>query len=1298
MNIVQKLSLNKHPKDVQDLSLVNAQNIKVSNDESCITNEEGIREKLSIKFKLDGAYGSDYKIVGVIPCTNELILIVIPTPDSTVADIFRYREKTINTLAEIKLVYSGLKYHGGKITGTFTYNVENSLVLAISEYDVKGENIPLKTINLGNFDDNSIPNDKELKDEQLSLVPEVKIPSINSYKYLAGASYKGWYFIFIRYKINTVDYTQWYNFGTPIYLDNLITKQLVRENFYTDGNTSGYNDGFSDSISEDLDICNKTFNIDIDTNIFKDDYNTYQLGFVCCTKTYIKVWRSNDINSSNQTYTLNNSNLIEDSLTNFTDTHYNYFNVKNLINYKNRLYISNFNEQAININDEELIDIANNVNILGKIKKIANSNINYINKLPELTNANFTDRCNQTTLIPDGVYNFYIHYIDKYGHATKGYKLNPKSNINDFIDKYAVIIPVVVKNVPYYFPCKITDTFKDYFSNKHDTRTVLVYDSFVDGNLGNPKEISIYDITEALNNILYDYKDPLYEDLYISQVVNNSVTNDSNFNFGVTINSNGDYLFRVPQAKTKLEDEITYLQYKLEVEVPQLPNGFIGYYISYEEYEANAIVTGYLTKRNANVGGTAAIPDNNLYYKENTKTMCFYSSKFDIEDSIKFKYNALKIENTIWETEVSHIIHIDTDNAMENNDYVEYPNRANIYYDINDTHPFSYVAPIYPIFNYKLGIANDNTTSRIAKGTAVLIDFDKDLTGGAEPSFVNYVFSYIATLYNYRNDIYTSRNKKLVRLTDYIYNTEKQEINYGYNGVLTYDGVIIYNDNGYVLSASTNDNKSSYKSITVSKKLEYLPDGIDKNRIHPVSYVTYPVYDTYFHESKVINNPPKIYYNFIEDSSKENAKIWPASFVEPINSIDLFKNPQGSISDFHPVTNINYTEDTISVTEFNKTVRRSNVIQDETRINAWRQFPIEGYKNITENKGQITNIVGIGSMFLVHTEHSLFMFDTNNMLKTLNTEVQLSQPDAFEVDYKEVFTSDLGFGGLQDKDSAIIDQFGYIFYNNDSNRLYQFDNGQLANIDDDIVEWLLKSKPYNVRFANDKQNNRLLIKMEYDTNNSIILSYNYNVKAFISRHTYHFDKAYNTKNELYLQCDNNHTGCSLHTFVRNANNFGSFDNTKQSMGTVVNNDSKLNIIINPNYENIKYLETISYKITKIIDAKYANPGSIVQDNRYIKHFSGNKLRVYNNLTDTRTLDVYVEDDSNKNMFANFDKPYWYLGVWNYNYFRNTITTANTTSSDLLSRIIGNYFIIEFTFTNEDNMEIEFEGLTYNVTQ
>lgn len=42
-------------------------------------------------------------------------------------------------------------WSGGRIKGTFTYNVENDLIVSIAEYGVENKDIPLKTINLGHF-------------------------------------------------------------------------------------------------------------------------------------------------------------------------------------------------------------------------------------------------------------------------------------------------------------------------------------------------------------------------------------------------------------------------------------------------------------------------------------------------------------------------------------------------------------------------------------------------------------------------------------------------------------------------------------------------------------------------------------------------------------------------------------------------------------------------------------------------------------------------------------------------------------------------------------------------------------------------------------------------------------------------------------------------------------------------------------------------------------------------------------------------------------------------------------------
>ena len=73
--------------------------------------------------------------------------------------------------------------------------------------------------------------------------------------------------------------------------------------------------------------------------------------------------------------------------------------------------------------------------------------------------------------------------------------------------------------------------------------------------------------------------------------------------------------------------------------------------------------------------------------------------------------------------------------------------------------------------------------------------------------------------------------------------------------------------------------------------------------------------------------------------------------VTPANSIDLFENRQGSADQFNPKANTNYREDIIDIDVYNKTICRSNVIQDESRENSWLKFSLEAYKNITENKG-----------------------------------------------------------------------------------------------------------------------------------------------------------------------------------------------------------------------------------------------------------------------------------------------------------------------------------------------------------
>lgn len=1522
MNIEAKLQANLHPRDAQNMSLVTATNVKLSNDESCITNEENIVENTFIKNYLNGYYNPyNYKIVAIIPCNTELVLIVVSTNTPNNAQIFRYREPLGNQEEAIKCAYGdganpNLAYHNGLIKGTFTYNVEGSLILAIAEYDGDEEKIPLRTVNLGNFDDDTIYNDVSIGNELLSVAPEVYIPRTTNLDFVTGNAYKGWYYLFIRYKINSVDYTQWFNFGLPIYVDSLetfaITKYCYEQqvnDFNSDGVWSiirpprandGYCAGASDNFSSASDIANETFSIDIVFNKFTNKYKYFQIGIICSNKSYTKAFRTSDIAYTGTgntdwiyTYKLNNASLIDASAEEFIIDNYNYFDVRNIVNYQNRLYISNYKENNanndsipdflaqsyyrvvlqskncyggnnrysvalcadrnnrgafygnqydssgnyvhlsdyLNISEDTTISITGsgtryyipqsedgtyfdaegNPNAM-QTETLNNSTINnislsaceiftksvtfniiynfmwqvsYNNKIPDysciayikpLTDINapqeiykftgevtirintnlglesinaddariiyngdfnainggvyytnvkdsFNTRRKNFTLIPGEVYNFFIHYVDKYGHCTNGYKLENKvkwviSGENDEIIPIAFSTNAFSSDNSFetYYAAMPVDANLLTSANKLNTTGIRFFKNIttsIGSTVTNLSNEIFGDIANEFKEFFSSFEDEKYSDFKWYQIASGYNCN----NFIPYYNNNGDRLFRIPIRENSASTVNGYTFYIADLPIP---DGYIGAFVSYEKYEPIKRITGMLTRNDfrsqdavvINANNVMGVPTNitNVLATANTNKsayMYFYSGQYDISDSIRLDYNLMRIDGlNVWDIE-----------DIPAWDYTQRTDDNKFCYDMNKPQTVDELnrAPsIFAVPNYKLCVADSAADDRVGYGTALQLrdayglfpayDSTTEKNGGIK--------LYKATFYNMSRDIYMSNNKTLIRCSNIIYNINNAatiSINYNdiqANGCMTYDGVIVYENAGLDFNTADNIARRRYNN---TKYYENPTNRHTYNSNQPfLAYVQYYCTDDIFYESKSFKNAPTGYVFYVNqdtgnlDAANENNKFRAGCIVTPANSIDLFENRQDSADTFNIKTFTNYREDLVSIDIFDKTVRRSNVIQDESRENAWRQFPIEGYKNITENKGKITNLVGVGTMFLVHTEHSLFMFNTDNMLvNNSNQQVQLAQPDAFDVKYQEVFTSSLGYGGLQDDKAYVLDQFGYIFYNNDFHRFYQFDNGQLGLIDDDIIQWLDIYKPYNVRFANDKFNNRLLIKMNYKvgtTEKDAVISFNYNHKSFISFHDYYFDEAFNTKSNLYLKCNLlNDLDCSLHSFDRNNNNYGSFDNIKNSIGTPTTKPSSIGIVINSNYDTIKFLEYITYKLNKV-----ANPADVDYTNSpiegHITPYSGDLLRIYNNQINTGSLNILVDSEDAKNIFCNYEKPFWELGNWNFSYLRNNIANrANYGDAFNMSRLYGNYFVIEFTFNNTDNCKIEFEELKCNMT-
>lgn len=1467
MELVHKLNLNKHPKDNENLSLVNALNIKVNPDGSCLSNEESIKENTFINDWLVNHFTSYYnhkytfnKIISVIPVINELILLVNVKEAADSALIFRYREKTSTQIEAMELAhgnltyinntvkYQGLKYYGGKINATFTYNVENELILAIAESGVENVDIPLRVINIGQFGVLGYE-DVGLTDGELAINPEIKIPTVNDVEYIKGSAYKGWYYLYIRYQINDSNktYTQWYPMGFPIYVDTLNKAGIIKYVFNRETHLSeedawkiiapkdgkqGFCVGCTDHFSDETNIAQETFKINFTNPAGVRTY--YQIGIVCCSKSYTKAFKTRNIINYVDSYTdvgkgtpqkfiFDVNSLDITSVDEFIIDNYNPFNVENIINYKNRLYIANYKEHTANdktinktiinnikielhkeyFDDEAVVydvPILNNQNetmlsnqytshqinkiplhsYLGvqedTIITVKNSyqnisytdkasyfnistidNINYgyakivyseyvgptqtrdvfinnpviINGLNTIyfneannaiingqlyinTKLSFNNRKLNSTLIPGECYNFFIHFVDKYGHATNGYKI--ENHIKWTVKNNFKVGPIKIEEI---IPYKIIDNCYAAIPINDD---VFIFNSKTNKYEINSSNIKFYSTIDTVNftlsNEITENTDTLktfilsniFDEKYIDFKWYQLIESADKDNFNIFINSKDERLFKVPISETFIKvrisnDEVQkgpkyiykHIRNMIKVKNVTIPNGYIGYFISYEQYEPMRRFSGMLTRADFISQSSYDIFNSiNVSNKKKSNTMMFYSNQLDVVDSIKADFNLIRFEGS------NNFDIVD----IPNWDYYQRTDGFDYCYDMNKPLIDSiYSSTIRPMPEYTIVAAGSAKNNRIGLGTGIKIKDSYGLfpevrgTGSAD---LTGIMQYYVTLINSTRNIYTNDDKKLIPLSQVIYNTEDKLIEQGYNGHWTYDGVLIYENSGIAF------NDADKKVYRISDNTEYYKSEVSAYKPHTyqndipfLAYVQFPVCDTVFYESKRFKNEPDpvIYITYIDKEKTENSKYARGSIVTPNNSIDLFENPQGSSEQFYPKIFNNYADFKNNITQFTKTIRRSDIISDESTHNSWKKFSPEAYKNIIENKGKITNIIGVGYMFLVHTEHSLFMFDANNMIKTLNTDLQIIQPDAFDVEYKEIFTSTLGYGGLQDKNAWILDKFGYIFYNNDSNNFYRFDNNTLTLIDENIINWLNKYKPYNVRFANDKFNNRLLIKMNYNINNeikNIVLSYNYAINSFISLHSYYFEEGINTKNNLYLKCNNIHEGCALHQFINDDSSFGEFDNIIDNIGIKTIKPSKISIIINPQYLTIKMLEHITYKLTKLANSVNIDNTTLPVEGEK-QPFSGNTIRIYNNLVDTGELDITVDDKAIKNIFCDYTKPYWHLGNWNFNYLMNNVKNHKIEAFvDNYSRLYGNYFIIEFTFNNIDKLKVEFEELDYKL--
>lgn len=1266
-DLIFELNLNKHPKDCKNLSLVDSINIQLSEDLSAIQNII-VEEKGDLYYKLYDIYGGiedsnrlNCIIVGAINCIKELVLFIKNSNKDL--HIYRYKDNILSS----QLIIDSEQYfldiysnsYNPEFTGTYTYNRNNELIIAYCFSPTKESNsikqFPLSVANLGKWENDIINiTNLNMNVNTFPLCPETPIINPASVSYEKGLSKKGWYNFYIRYKIDDNNYTKWISFDEPRYLDSFKAKKI-----YESKNSEGQDVSFiHDLISDEYDICNLTINFQLN---FEEasllNYNKYQIAFICSTKTYTDCRKTEDLIINKDSLTLFNldyANSKEYDINNLIKVYNNYYNVKNIINYKNQLYISNYEEFEFDLND---LNINSNIDDTGYIlENNINNDIEFekierqidLDIKGELSVYLFSKSNYYKNTVYDGItLNEYFNnenISNVYGlYKTVNSSIKPSgSSLNYYLIKESIGLGTgwkLYSGINYLsLPSNYVDNWKikEYTSiglgyiylyanqvkigdsNKNNLCTeVIILD---DNNI--PVEDFYYKLVATDNTIytingLFDINDGYNENNIPILDINEIIKNDTSYTshclipasyYYFYINfinkygevSEGKYLGKI-LSDNKFD---VYQNIKVKINNKNINNN-LNYFISYEK-NINTLVYQGITKDDK-------FYSEELNYKDNINLNLLYGFYFNYDDSVKYKF---KIENRE---------------------------------DLNYINSYSFI------------ILNNNLKQKSSNVEKInyIVAGSTDDNNKNQNTHLKYKTNGLGLTYLYTKP---NRNsyKTLIRCSDFINNIVDDFVII-IKGHLGYGTAIIY-DKKY---------RINHENVVVDENNDILESA-------PMSLFRYPIFSYDFPESKQLNNNPQNYATIINNVTYDNpeVKIFNSKLFLVQDNVDLFKNNSLDYRDSILNTYLSY-ENIQSKKVYNKTIRRSNYISDESLELSWRNFETENYKSIIENKGDIVNLIDFGNILLIHTEHSLFQINLDETIIANNRNIQLSSVDAFNVQYKEIFTDKNGIGGLSRKSNAISGKFGYIYYSQEDNRFYRYDEGKLITIDDNInLFFNCMDEEYkniyskNLTISYDKRRNIILFN---NTARSFI--YHLGVSNFIGeRETFKnliYKDTFQYKDLLY-----NYSIVSNGTVLLN----NGIDLYYYSAESNKHKVSLFSIIINSDYNKIKVLEYITYKLYKVNS----------RDKRELNRepYSGYKLRVYNDMCDTGLLDIQNELKQN-NTYNKIDKPTYYLGNFNMSYLRDETTN---------SQIFGNYFIVEFRFPENSNIKFEFESLDYAISE
>lgn len=1319
MDIVKELSLGKSFKSVPNGSLVAARNICIDENTNSIIRECGF----------DKVFSGNGEIVGVIPTTDYLVIFTYK--DDKTSHIWILRDNVVKEVTGSGWNHiPNTRFEG---TYTKNPNGDLVIVVSEHNDDgtLAYYNFPLRSWTIDTTGDNINYNFTSCETE--SICPTIPHFKCNQQIVNGGNLISGVYTFFIRFGINQYDYSNWFQITDDILIYNKILHSKP-VHYYKRGDSEevAETDNFKkflvnkESYTPKGILLELSFNNDI---IDVSKYSYIEVGYIFKHEANIvgRKISKNVIDGNNIYITCYDNNSIEEiSIDEMVKEPNAFFNVNCLNNYNNRLYIANYETHNNNtlatseynilpkVSIKDYVDTDNAAALLNDENTCYITYSRYIDggstysnqfeaKLEKdndavtkfgLPNGEYYKVTNETEFFNDvlpvdgsigSFYNYAAesakrhpgdwyssdyyslcdedHEEDGYGTfwyenrdngdgSSYGAQIHFELRLGDIGDKYLECIPLVLngenlfskvhvyvaKDKTRVYICRDTawyDTKKQYITLP--TSAGVTSNGF--GNLGIMLcsqfmyKSSDGTISDAHSFAVNENISP-WGDMSPYIVVRNALPYKENGGGNTGYINGSNYsakFFNILAAKVEdmnvtddtsrgSSDSSVLNVINIETNKTLVPYQHYNIFKHYVHKDMS-VSLGY------NVGMMYINERNEprLYRLDFDKSI---PSNSDIVGCI---YTYEKVDKEIdWK-----IVHVaDNQNAVTNCRFV-YENLVYHYPYYDKFGDIYYVNDVCGklIHNYSIIKPTDNGIN-ITDATIPYITYTSLYSNGD-------------TTYLYRNSV-----KTLYRISDYLFDCFDYTPNNKYlPGFYNREKTILYDKSiiGDISSQTIFHNQNKYVTYSISMIQDFV-------------YSDIPI-DCY-----VVKQDFEFYSQTLVRDNGDYIGTYNSNTVMPSKVNDFLEMPAAYISE-PSKTYTNYIKDKY-ISRFYKTIYRSNQQGDENYKNSFREFEFNNYKIINENKGKITNIVGLGLTLLVHTEKSLFIFDRSPKLSSkLRSEI----PDSFDVEYQEVFPNEVGYGGLQDNRECIVCPFGYIWYDNLSKTIYRYDNSQSDILSSDIVEFIKKLDIYTVRFAYTKDK-RLLICIYYLPNgsesrsfdycNTITLSYDTNTRKYISLHDYSFTRSYNTYNQTYLF---NHikSNDSLYVFNKDKVNYLELqDKVYTYIPTYsINGElaSYIDFVITSPFEVTKVLESVSY-VLHTIDKSLGMFDNITRLIRY----SGDNMIIYTDSCYSGVLDIHV-DNNNVNELDGYKYPYYEKGGWNINYFRNIISKEN--SNELPTTII-----------------------------